>query len=162
MKLSKALLATVATTSSLLALGNLATAAETPTNPVPARPASMGAAGTNRFNMPSRLQMLTTRLQLTEEQQTKVKPIMEADQKARQEFPTTTKTLTPEQRRTKYFEMQDELDAKLKPILTPDQYQKWQAMRPRRPGTTPGAAPGTAPATAPAKVPATPPAAPAK
>ena len=157
MKLTKALLVTVATTSGVLALANLAPAAETPTNAVPARPpATPAMAGTNRFQMPSRMQMMTTRLQLTEDQQTKVKPIMDADQKARQDFATTTKGLTPDQRRTKYFEMQDELDAKLKPILTADQYQKWQAMRPRRPATAPGAAPGTAPATRPAAPPATP------
>ena len=154
MKLTKALFVTVATTSGVLALGNLATAAETPTNAVPTRPPT--SVGTNRFQMPNRMQMLTTRLQLTEDQQAKVKPIMEADQKARGEFPANSKTLTPEQRRTKYFEMQDDLDAKLKPILTAEQYQKWQSMRPRRPGTTPGAAPGTAPATAPVTPPATP------
>ena len=100
--------------------------------PVPVRSAS----SSYRPQMSNRLQMLTTRLQLTEDQQAKVKPIMDADQRVRQEFATTTRGLTPEQRRVKYFEMQDELDTKLKPILSADQYQKWLAMRPRRPASS--------------------------
>jgi protein CpxP len=85
-------------------------------------------------------------LDLTDDQKTKVKPIMEEQQKKMTDL-RNDKTLSPEDRRAKMKEIRDATGAKLKEVLTAEQYAKWEKMGPpnRRP-----AAPAAAPATPPA------------
>ena len=58
-------------------------------------------------------------LGLTPDQETKVKA-------AREEMMTAMKALAPEERRTKGKEIREAFAAKLKTILTPEQFEKWQ------------------------------------
>ena len=58
-------------------------------------------------------------LGLTPEQETKVKA-------AREEMMTAMKALAPEDKRTKGKEIREAFAAKLKAILTPEQFEKWQ------------------------------------
>ncbi|HEV2691828.1 MAG TPA: hypothetical protein VG347_02930 [Verrucomicrobiae bacterium] len=89
---------------------------------------------------------LTKALDLTDDQKTKVKPILEDMQKQGADIRKDT-SLAPEDRRAKMKEIRDAAGAKLKEILTPEQYAKWEKMaQGRRPA---GGAPAAAPATTP-------------
>jgi len=79
-------------------------------------------------------------LDLTEDQKTKVKPIMEEQQKKMTDL-RNDKTVSQEDRRTKAKEIRDATGAKLKEVLTAEQYAKWEKMGP--PNRRPPAAPAT-------------------
>lgn len=83
-------------------------------------------------------------LELTDEQKTQVKPILENWQTKAAEI-RKDKDAAPEDRRAKMKALRDDTSAKLKPILTAEQYAKWEKMGPgaRRGGTA--GAPGDAP-----------------
>lgn len=69
------------------------------------------------------LEQLSTALDLTAEQKPKVQAVLDETAKKRQE-------LTQEERQgEKGKEIRDEANAKMKAILTPEQYTKYQAMR---------------------------------
>ena len=72
-----------------------------------------------------RVDRMATELQLTDEQKTKVKAVMEEQGKKMQEL----RDATPEQRREKFQAMREEMDKKMKAILTPEQQTKWEKMR---------------------------------
>jgi hypothetical protein len=65
-------------------------------------------------------------LRLTEEQKPKVKAAL-------QELETRAQNYTPEERQAKRQMIQDEFDARLKEILTPEQFQRWEELRGHRP-----------------------------
>jgi len=65
------------------------------------------------------LEKMTTQLSLTDEQKPKVKAVLDETAKMR-------KDLAPEDRKTKGKEIADAQNAKLKAILTPEQYTKYQ------------------------------------
>lgn len=78
------------------------------------------------------LKRLTEELKLTEAQKEKV----EANQKAQREKMAKLRedtSLTPEERREKMRAIREENDRKMKEILTAEQYEKWQKLRPDRP-----------------------------
>ena len=144
----------VAAAGGLLALGNSASAAETPAapaapaiaRPAPAmtRPAGMGM--TNRFQAPDRLAAMAKRLELTDDQKPKVKAVLDEETALQTEFRQKAKDMTPEQRRARYMEIRSTVDTKIKAVLTPAQLEKWETARGRRPAGTPGAAPAAVPA----------------
>jgi len=72
-----------------------------------------------------RMTRMTEELKLTDEQQPKVKAVLEASSKEMQGL----RDLSREERRPKMQAIMDEEGKKLKDILTPDQYEKWQKMR---------------------------------
>ncbi len=87
-----------------------------------------GSGGQRRGgSVQQRVDRLTTELKLTDEQKTKVTALLESQAKKRQEL----QNLTPEDRREKVRSMMQEQTKKMKEILTPEQFEKWQQMRPQ-------------------------------
>ena len=76
----------------------------------------------------AKLQKMATELQLTDDQKAQIKPILmeEAPKiKALKEAPSMPQM----QKMMQMKKLADGVDAKMKPILTPEQYQKFQQMR---------------------------------
>jgi hypothetical protein len=151
MKLTKNFIATVAVGSALL-LGGLAFAQDKPAATPPAgTPPAATPAPAKRDASSYYVQYL----KLSEDQQTKFKPILQDEMTKLGEL-RKDKTLTPEVRMAKSREIRDATSAQMKPILNDEQFEKWQKMRGRgtaakppaaKPATAPGApAPGAAPA----------------
>ncbi|HEY9174799.1 MAG TPA: Spy/CpxP family protein refolding chaperone [Verrucomicrobiae bacterium] len=86
--------------------------------------------GGKRPDTQARLNQMAEQLNLTSEQKEKVKPIMEAEREKMQGL----RDLAPEQRREKMQEIRKDQEAKLKPILTPEQFEKWKKIRDQRGG----------------------------
>jgi len=83
------------------------------------------AAGQRQQMMKERLDKMSQDLKLNEEQKKKVEALM----KAQGEKMRGLRDVTPEERREKANTMREEMDKKMKEILTTEQYQKWQKMR---------------------------------
>lgn len=84
--------------------------------------------------------VIATQLALTDDQKAKAKPVFEEMNQKMIDLRKDT-TLEMADRRAKMKEIRDDASAKLKDILTPEQYQKWESMGPRnrvRPVTPPG------------------------
>jgi Spy/CpxP family protein refolding chaperone len=77
-----------------------------------------------------RVDRMNTELNLTADQKTKVTALFEDTQKKGRELRQDT-SLSQEDRRTKARELREAEDKKLKEILTPDQWQKWEKVRPQ-------------------------------
>jgi Spy/CpxP family protein refolding chaperone len=77
---------------------------------------------------------LAKALDLTDEQKTKVKPILDARDEKMKAMRADT-SLAPEDRRTKMRSIFEETQEQMKGVLTPEQFEKYQKMgpRPRRP-----------------------------
>jgi Spy/CpxP family protein refolding chaperone len=146
------------TTFSLLAgvvLGSLMAGgamAQAPTTNLQRAATATNAPGM-RPAMRDRTDYWAQRLSLTEEQKLKVKPVFDEETQKMTEL-RKQQQLKPEERRTKLLAIREETNAKLKTILTPEQWEKYTkpfAGRTNAPPTrpTPPAAPA-APA-APAK-----------
>jgi|SRR6266446_5068157 Spy/CpxP family protein refolding chaperone len=73
-------------------------------------------------SLQERLDRMTEKLKLTDEQKPKVEAVLKETDKKRQ-------ALAPEDRRTKGRELMEEQDKKLKEVLTAEQYEKWEKMR---------------------------------
>ncbi len=91
------------------------------------------ARGERRMTVQQRVDRMTTELKLTDEQKTKVTALFEAGEKKRQEMRADT-SLTQEERREKGRSFMQEQNKKLKEILTPEQFEKWQKMGLQRRG----------------------------
>jgi Spy/CpxP family protein refolding chaperone len=74
------------------------------------------------------LAKLSKQLNLTDDQKVKIKPILE-DQDSQLSALKTDKTLTKQQRHDRTAEIRNDTQEKITPILTPDQQQKWEAMK---------------------------------
>src|SRR5262249_34278043 len=133
MRLNKSSLAVVLTLGGLVACLNYATAQDSKEGKAP-------PPGGKR-NMPSvqeRLDKMSEELKLTDDQKPKVKAVMEDAGKKMQEIRSDS-SLDRDKRREKFEEMRKEETKKMKEILTPDQYTKWEKMREQmRPGRGPG------------------------
>jgi len=133
MKLTKTLMMATLVAGGLLA-GTSLQAQDTPKDkPTGDQPAAQ-APRRPQFS----LEGLAKQLDLTEDQKTKVKPIMEEQQKKTAEVRKDT-ALSQEDRRAKMKEIREATGTQLKPILTAEQYAKWEKMGPpnRRPPTAP-------------------------
>ena len=75
-----------------------------------------------------RLDKMAEDLTLSEEQKTKVKALFEDEFKKRQALRDDT-SLSQEQRREKAQAMGEDTNKKMKEILKPEQFEKWQKMR---------------------------------
>ena len=75
--------------------------------------------------MQERLDKMSEELKLTDEQKEKVKEAF----RAQFEKMRGLRDASPEERREKGKAMMDEQDKKMKEILKPDQYEKWQKMQ---------------------------------
>ncbi len=67
-------------------------------------------------------------LKLTDEQKAKMKTFREEQRKQAEEIRNGT-NFTPEQKREKAKAMREDADKKMKEILTPEQYAKWEKAR---------------------------------
>lgn len=105
----------------LVACSMLATAQEA-TN-APAR-----KGGKRGFSVEQQMERLNTQLNLTDEQKPKVKAVLEDQQKKMQEMRGDT-NLTREERQEKMKTMRTDMEKKMKQVLTPDQFEKWQKSR---------------------------------
>ncbi len=93
-------------------------------------------------------------LNLTDDQKAKVQPILDA-QREKARAIMQDDSLSQDDKRTKMKALRDDTSAQLKPILTPEQFQKWQTMQTRMRRMSPPA--GGAPAPGGPPAPAAPP-----
>jgi hypothetical protein len=99
---------------------------------------------------PDRTAALSRYLNLSDEQKTKIKPILD-EEYMQQRAVRDDKSMTPQQMSAKLKEIRESTTAKVKPLLHDDQVQKWERMRNPRPaggGAVRPPAPGGAPAPA--------------
>jgi periplasmic protein CpxP/Spy len=78
-----------------------------------------------------RLQHMTRQYNLTEDQQTKIKPILEQEQQQMQTLRSDT-SMSQQDRMSKIRELRQSTNEQIKGVLTPDQQKKWEAMQNRR------------------------------
>ena len=138
MKSTKTLLFAALAAGSLL-VGSQALAQDS-TNAVPATPP---AGGRGMRGAPN-IDQLATTLKLTDDQKTKVKPILDAQQQKIRDLRADT-TLSPEDRRTKMQAIRDDTLKQLKDVLTPEQYDQYQKLGQRGRRNAPPATPPAAP-----------------
>ena len=85
------------------------------------------------MSVEQRMERLTTELTLTDAQKPKVKAVLEDSQKKMTELRNDT-ALDQPQRREKFQALREEELKKMKAILTPEQYTKYEAMPQGRKG----------------------------
>jgi hypothetical protein len=76
----------------------------------------------------ARLKMLTEKLNLTEDQQAKLKPILEDEGKQMKALHDDT-SLAAADKRSKMMEVHDSSTEKINAVLTADQQAKWKQMK---------------------------------
>ncbi len=74
------------------------------------------------------VKMLSEKLNLTEDQQAKIKPILE-DQRTQMQALMKDNSLSPDDRRDKARSIHDETHAKIRDLLTDEQKKKFDAMQ---------------------------------
>ena len=89
---------------------------------------AMGGPAMGAMTPESRLKMLTEKLNLTEDQQAKVKPILEDESKQMKALHDDT-SLAPTDQRAKMKELHESSTEKINAVLTPDQQAKWKQMK---------------------------------
>ena len=101
-----------------------------------------GQGGAGRMNPEERLKMMTEKLGLTQEQQDKVKAIMEKGAPQMKELMAKGRDNLNEEDKTKMREMMKTQFEEIGAVLTPEQKEKWKEGRgPGGPGG-PGGKPG--------------------
>jgi hypothetical protein len=85
---------------------------------------------------------MKTELNLTADQETKVKALLEEGAKKRAEL----RDAPQDERREKMRTVMEEQNKKMKEILTPEQFTKWEKMREEMRARRPGGAGGDRPA----------------
>ena len=143
MKLNKTTLIAALALGGLLTMGTALNAQTTTTN-APAAATIPAARRSGLFG----IDQLTKQLALTDDQKPKVQAVLDDQRKKMSELRQDT-TLSTEDKRAKSKTIRDEATAKLKEILTADQFAKYQKMP--QPGRRPApVAPAGAPAATPA------------
>jgi Spy/CpxP family protein refolding chaperone len=89
---------------------------------------AMGGSPMGPMTPEARLKMLTEKLNLTEDQQAKLKPILEDQSKQMKALHDDT-SLAPADKQAKMKELHESSIEKVNAILTPDQQAKWKQMR---------------------------------
>lgn len=87
-----------------------------------------GAMGGPAMTPEGRLKMLTEKLNLTEDQQAKLKPILEDQSKQMKALHEDT-SLAPADKQAKMKELHESSTEKINAVLTPDQQAKWKQMK---------------------------------
>jgi Spy/CpxP family protein refolding chaperone len=127
MKKMKLVIAAAAVLTAYAGLAQIATAEVSPAkNPQRENVTCRYAAG-KPMNADYRLEMMTNRLGLSEDQKAKIKPILDENVKQKQAV-RADKNLTRDQRRAKMQELRAKLHDQIKPILTPEQNSKVAGM----------------------------------
>jgi len=117
MKINKIAVMVVAL-GSLMAASNLASAQDQKPGPRGRGPSAE-----------QRLERMTAELKLTDEQKPKVKAVLEASDKKRQELFSGGGSIPREERQEKMRAVRDEEAKKLKEILTAEQYSKYEKLQ---------------------------------
>jgi Spy/CpxP family protein refolding chaperone len=137
MKMQKLKLMAALAAGAVLALAPIVPAQETPQRPNrPERPAGgerpERPGGGQRAGQPGdMIKEMEVKLALTAEQKTKLQEAV----KAQRETAQGLRDLPPEERRTKMQETRQAMQAKIKEILTAEQFTKWEKIRSEaRPG----------------------------
>ncbi len=99
---------------------------------------SMGGHG-QPMNADQRLQMMTKQLNLTADQQEKIKPMLESQNQQMQALHQDT-SLSQEDRMSKMQQIRQSTNEQIKSVLNPDQQQKFEQMNSRH-GHGPGGPP---------------------
>lgn len=89
---------------------------------------AMGGSTMGAMTPEARLKMLTEKLNLTEDQQAKLKPILEDESKQMKAVHDDT-SLAPADKQTKMKELHESFGEKINAVLTPDQQAKWKQMK---------------------------------
>jgi len=91
---------------------------------------TMGAGGSqpNKAELAAKLEKMSTALQLTPAQKQQIAPILKEEAPKIMAVKNNT-SLGPLQKGMQLRQISEATDAKLQPILSPEQYQKLQAMR---------------------------------
>ncbi|HMP81661.1 MAG TPA: hypothetical protein PKA41_03010 [Verrucomicrobiota bacterium] len=89
-----------------------------------------GGFGGGMTNVQERVQRIAEELKLTDEQKTKITGVLES-QVGKMRALREDQSLSQEQRREKGREIREEVNKQVKEILTPEQYAKWEQMRPQ-------------------------------
>jgi len=89
---------------------------------------AMGGHAREAMTPESRLKMLTEKLNLTEDQQAKLKPILENESQQTKALHDDT-SLAPADKRAKMKELHESSTEKINAVLTPDQQTKWKQMK---------------------------------
>jgi Spy/CpxP family protein refolding chaperone len=129
----------------LIGLGSVAQAQEAP------KPAAKANTNAPAARAPmDRTEYWGRLLELKPEQKDKLRPILDEEAKKYAEL-RTQKELTQQDRAAKAKEIREAISAKVKPILTPEQWEKYsKRFQPRvMPGARTNAVPGAKPATQP-------------
>ena len=89
---------------------------------------AMGGSPMGPMTPEARLKMLTEKLNLTEDQQAKLKPILEDEGKQMKALHDDT-SLAAADKRSKMMEVHDSSTEKINAVLTADQQTKWKQMK---------------------------------
>ena len=89
---------------------------------------AMSAGGGSKEAAMQKLEKMSAALQLTPDQKKQVRPILMEEAPKLQALKGNT-SLPPMQKAMQMRQIANDTDAKLKPILTPQQYQTWEGMR---------------------------------
>src|SRR5271154_5642775 len=127
MKLNKTLALAALVAGSLLA-GSAAVQAQDSTTVTPLTNAPTANGGMRPRGMMN-MDRLVKELALTDEQKTNVQAALD-DQRKQMGEVRSDDSLSQPDKRAKYKEIRDGLNAKLKDILTPEQYDKWLKIAP--------------------------------
>ena len=135
MKLNKMTVIAALALGSLLTMGTVVNAQDTTTPPAATPPAGAPPGGGRGRQLS--IAQLATKLALSDDQKTNVQAVLVAQRQQMRDLRNDT-TLSTDDRRAKMKTIRDDANAKLKTILTPDQFAKYQAlMLARRPATPP-------------------------
>ncbi len=130
MKCNKLNLVALMALSGLVAFGPMANAQEKKTEKQPAKPKIEGDAKPAARR--DRLSQMAEQLNLTAEQQAKIKPILQDEAKELKALRDDT-GLSPQDRRGKVQKIREATNAKIKPILTAEQAEKLAKLREQAP-----------------------------
>ena len=128
MKKIKLLIAAVAVLAACAGLAQVAPAEEVQVKGPHGGNMACGYAAGKQMNADTHLANMTKCLGLSEEQQTKIKPILEENFKEKQAI-RADKNLTRHQRRAKMQQLRVQLHEKVKPLLTPEQLKQYEARK---------------------------------
>ena len=87
-----------------------------------------GGAGPNKQEIAAKIEQVSQALQLTPQQKQQIAPILKAEIPQLQQIKNNT-SLGPLQKGMQLKQISQATDAKIMPILNPEQQQKFQAMR---------------------------------
>jgi protein CpxP len=110
----------------LMLVGQTSHALQTATTPQ--EHGAMGGSTMGPMTPENRLKMLTEKLNLTEDQQAKLKPILEDEGKQMKALHDDT-SLAAADKRSKMMEVHDSSTEKINAVLTADQQAKWKQMK---------------------------------